>query len=97
MQLTIPIPESHNAVRLPPGIVDGGDEEFFLFCQVNRGLRIERSAEGQIVVMSPAGGYQFLECQSREQAGRLGDERWKRHSLRFECGVSSLERSDAVA
>jgi len=57
MQLTIPIPESQKAVRLPPGIVDGGDEEFFLFCQANRELRIERSAEGEIIVMSPAGGY----------------------------------------
>ena len=57
MQLTIPIPESHSAVRLPPGVVDGGDEAFFLFCQANRELRIERSAEGEIIVMSPAGGY----------------------------------------
>jgi Uma2 family endonuclease len=57
MQLIIPIAESQNAVRLPSGVVDGGEEEFFRFCQANRQLRIERSAGGEITVMSPAGGY----------------------------------------
>jgi len=57
MQLTIPIPDSQNAVRLPRGIINGGEEDFFAFCQANRELRIERSAEGEIIVMSPAGGY----------------------------------------
>ncbi len=57
MQLTIPIPESQNAVRLPRGIINGSEEDFFAFCQANRELRIERSAEGEIIVMSPAGGY----------------------------------------
>jgi Uma2 family endonuclease len=57
MQLTIPIPDSQKAVRLPPGIVDGNEEEFFQFCQANSELRIERSADGAIIVMSPAGGY----------------------------------------
>ena len=57
MQLTIPIPDSQKALRLPPGIVDGNEEEFFQFCQANSELRIERSADGEIIVMSPAGGY----------------------------------------
>ncbi len=57
MQLTIPIPDSQKAVRLPPGIFDGDEEEFFRFCQANSELRIERSADGEIIVMSPAGGY----------------------------------------
>jgi len=57
MQLTIPIPESQKAVRLPPGTIDGGEEEFFRFCQANHELRIERSAQGEIIVMLPAGGY----------------------------------------
>jgi len=57
MQLTIPIPDSQKAVRLPPGIVNGGEEEFFQFCQANSELRIERSADGEIIVISPAGGY----------------------------------------
>ena len=57
MQLTIPIPEAQRTLRLPPGVVDWSEEEFFRFCQSNRELRIERSAEGEIIVMSPAGGY----------------------------------------
>jgi Uma2 family endonuclease len=31
-------------------------EEFFAFCQQNRDLRIERTANGEIVIMPPAGG-----------------------------------------
>ena len=57
MLLTIPIPESQQTVHLPPGTVDWSEDEFFQFCQVNRDLRIERTANGEIVVMSPAGGY----------------------------------------
>jgi Uma2 family endonuclease len=57
MQLTIPIPEDQHTLRLPSGVVDWSEEEFFCFCQSNRELRIERSAEGEIIVMSPAGGY----------------------------------------
>jgi Uma2 family endonuclease len=57
MQLTIPIPESQQAVRLPAKTLNWTEEEFFQFCQINRDLRIERSATGEIIVMSPAGGY----------------------------------------
>ena len=32
------------------------DDELFELCARNRGLRIERSASGEIVVMSPTGG-----------------------------------------
>jgi len=57
IQLTIPIPECQQAVRLPLGVFDWSEEEFFQFCQINRDLRIERTAKGEIIVMSPAGGY----------------------------------------
>ncbi len=57
MQLTIPIPECQQAVRLRAGVLNWTEEEFFQFCQVNRDLRIERTAKGEIIVMSPAGGY----------------------------------------
>lgn len=57
VQLTIPIPPSQDAVRLPPGVFDWSEGEFFQFCQANRDLRIERSTNGEIKVMSPAGGY----------------------------------------
>ena len=32
------------------------EEQFFEFCQLNRGWRIERSAEGDLEVMEPTGG-----------------------------------------
>jgi Uma2 family endonuclease len=32
------------------------DEEFFEFCQLNPELRIERSSEGDLIVMPPTGG-----------------------------------------
>lgn len=32
------------------------DDEFFHFCQLNRDLRIERTSEGDIIVMAPTGG-----------------------------------------
>jgi Uma2 family endonuclease len=57
MRLTIPIPESQEAVHLPANTVDWTEDEFFDFCQINCDLRIERSARGEIIVMSPAGGY----------------------------------------
>lgn len=59
--LTIPIPEGQETVRLPAGTVDWTEDEFFHFCQANRELRVERSAEGEIIVMSPAGGYAGFE------------------------------------
>ena len=57
VQLMVPIPERQQAVRLPAGVLDWSEEEFFRFCQANRELQIERTAEGEILVMSPAGGY----------------------------------------
>jgi len=32
------------------------DDEFFQFCQINRDLRIERTAKGDLIIMPPAGG-----------------------------------------
>ncbi len=69
MQLTIPIPESQDAVRIPAGILRWSEDEFFQFCRANRGLRVERSPNGEIIVMSPAGGYAGY--QSGEVFGQL--------------------------
>lgn len=76
MQLTIPIPECKQAIRLPAGTLDWNEDEFFRFCQANRDLQIERSAEGEIIVMSPAGGYssfQNLEVASQLRAWATKD------------------------
>jgi len=35
---------------------DMSDEQFYEFCQQNRAWRIERTAEGELIIMPPAGG-----------------------------------------
>ena len=42
-------------VRLRPAL-DLSEDQFFEFCQINRELRIERNAEGELLLMPPAGG-----------------------------------------
>ncbi len=70
MLLTIPIPEGQRRLHLPPGTLDWSEDEFFKFCQANRDLRIERAANGEVVVMSPAGGYSGY--RGMEVAQQLG-------------------------
>ena len=52
-------------LRVRPAI-EMTDEQFFAFCQVNRDLRIERTAEGDVLIMSPTGG------KSSERNAELG-------------------------
>jgi Uma2 family endonuclease len=42
-------------VRMQP-VLDLSEDQFFEFCQINRDLRIERNAEGELLIMPPAGG-----------------------------------------
>src|SRR5918912_1584378 len=42
-------------IRMRPAL-DLTDEQFFLLCQQNRDLRIERTAQGDLIVMPPTGG-----------------------------------------
>ena len=42
-------------IRMPTG-VRLTEEQFFAFCQNNRDWRIERTAEGAVVLMPPVGG-----------------------------------------
>ena len=37
-------------------IIELTDEQFYQLCQVNRDLRFERTATGELIIMSPAGG-----------------------------------------
>ena len=41
-------------LRLEP-IINLTDEQFFAFCQINRDLRIERTTNGELLIMSPTG------------------------------------------
>jgi Uma2 family endonuclease len=47
---------SAELTKLPPDISYLTDDQFFEFCALNRKLRIERTAEGRIIIMSPTGG-----------------------------------------
>jgi Uma2 family endonuclease len=42
-------------LRLRPAL-DLSEEQFFAFCQLNRDLRLERNAEGELLIMAPVGG-----------------------------------------
>lgn len=42
-------------VNLNP-IIELTDEQFYQLCQVNRELRFERTATGELIIMPPAGG-----------------------------------------
>jgi Uma2 family endonuclease len=42
-------------VRLEPAL-RVTEDQFFEFCQINRDLRIERTAQGELIIMPPTGG-----------------------------------------
>ncbi|MGO9275568.1 MAG: Uma2 family endonuclease [Terriglobia bacterium] len=42
-------------VKMPSSIIEMNDDQFFDFCQVNEELQIERTAEGDILIMPPEG------------------------------------------
>jgi Uma2 family endonuclease len=54
--------ETLTRVESPPLVlhlrpaIELSDEQFFAFCRLNPDLRIERTAEGDVEIMSPAGG-----------------------------------------
>jgi len=41
-------------VRMHP-VIELTDDQFFEFCQLNRDLRVERTATGELLIMSPTG------------------------------------------
>lgn len=59
------------------------DEQFFDFCQVNSDLRIERNAEGEIIIMPPTGwetgdknseiNYQLRQWTKKDGRGKCAD------------------------
>ena len=42
------------ALHLSPA-VELSDDQFFALCRLNRDLRLERTAEGDIIIMAPTG------------------------------------------
>lgn len=54
--LTSPLPnEGWPVVLQTRPAVDMDDNQFFEFCQLNRDWRIERTAEGELIIMPPTG------------------------------------------
>lgn len=53
-QVFASIENSPLVLQLHP-VVQMTDDQFFEFCQINRELRIERTAKGQLIVMPPTG------------------------------------------
>src|SRR5258708_33751304 len=53
--VALPEPASSFALR-PLDREKYSDEEYWAFCEANRDLHVERTAEGEIVIMPPAGG-----------------------------------------
>src|SRR5437588_1399340 len=53
--LNISVPEPV-VVHFEPAKLRMNDDEYFQFCQLNPELRIERTSEGDIIVLAPTGG-----------------------------------------
>jgi Uma2 family endonuclease len=49
-------------------IIDLSDEQYFQLCQANRDLRFERTATGELIIMSPTGG------ETGNRNGRIGQQ-----------------------
>jgi len=52
---TVATPEIPVVIHFGPLLRKLDDREFFEFCQLNRDLRIERTSEGDVIVMPPTG------------------------------------------
>ena len=52
---TVASPEIPVVIHFGPLLRKLDDREFFEFCQLNRDLRIERTSEGDVIVMPPTG------------------------------------------
>lgn len=67
-------------VRLRP-VINLSEDEFFEFCQLNGELRIERNAQGEVLIMPPAGA-----ASGGQNAGIVGQLwQWAR---RDETGIA---------
>ncbi|GAC1457271.1 MAG: Uma2 family endonuclease [Chamaesiphon sp.] len=53
-QATVPTEITPSVLQLYPAI-EMTDDQFFEFCQLNRNLRIERTAQGELIIMPPTG------------------------------------------
>ena len=102
--------EAHSHEPLPPAselgalllhlrpVVNLTKERFFKLCQLNRDLRLERTAEGDILVMPPTGARTGARgLRLTVQVGDLGRARWFGDCLRFVDRLRAAKPGDAVS
>jgi Uma2 family endonuclease len=53
--MTLTTPETNPLIIQLSPIIEMTDEQFFELCQLNRDYRFERSAKGELIIMSPTG------------------------------------------
>ena len=80
-------------LRLRPA-VELTDDQFFELCQLNRDLRLERTAQGDIIVMPPT-GFETGKSQRLDHRAtvQLDEEGRYRRGVRFLNGIQATERS----
>jgi len=85
MQIRVEELERPVAIQWERGMTD---DEYFQFCANNSELRVERTSEGDIVIIPPAG----LESGHRNQelSRQLGLKRPARPGLRFQHRISPV-------
>jgi Uma2 family endonuclease len=84
MQLLVEELERPVAIQWERGMTD---DEYFEFCAENRDLRIERSAEGDILIMPPVGGESSFRNSELSAELRI----WARKDGRGRAFDSSVE------
>jgi Uma2 family endonuclease len=86
--MQIALPELHSPATLILDREHGlSDDEYLAFCQANPDLRLERTAQGEIVIVPPAGGES--DYRSLEVGAQLRD--WARKDGRGKSFGTSVE------
>ena len=71
MQVVLPDEALPATIKLNPAVPIMDDDEYFEFCMANRDLIIERTAQGEIIIVPPAGWESNY--QSNDIARQLGN------------------------
>ena len=86
MQVVLPVEALPAKLTLNPEL-RMTDDEYFDFCQINRNLRLERTAEGEIIIAPPA-GYES-DRRNTEIVGQLST--WAKQDGRGKASGTSTE------
>jgi Uma2 family endonuclease len=71
------------------------DEDLFTFCSANKGLHIERSADGRIVIMPPIGGETSnshnIDLYARVRSSGTENKNWAKYLTPTEVSLCPTE------